>query len=870
MKKISKIFLRLGRASSSDDGRSDIGFGPPLESAPDFHQLTSKRWRGGAVNGETGAADVFRKTVPKTGTSSILADGSPGANPSCAACERIDFARLLDWQPGDARPWVSLAHTLKSGVIGDDDRNRGRNSQTESDTSSMPSRTSSEYMGPCPWCTFFQTMILTPADGDEETEGKPKDGSIRSKFTPYLRIRLAFERLGGGEKHELGRSVLFEVTTRNRSLPWGYIVKAEPTPVPEAAENGDSTLAGHGGATRDHGGENGPVVIQGRKVPPLLDPALPKSWIDFCRGNHGTGSCTIKRRTAIPGLKLIDCEDEQIVSAQDLENLLADGANQNGTSKHDGVEYVTLSYVRGSVDDSRHLETDAGGALPEELPSLIADAISVTRSLGLRYLWVDRYCIPSKRDAAKDRLLASTRKHQIELMGRIYTQSALTLVIAAGDGVQSGIPGVSVPREEQLSLKTETDLFTTTLLRPDLEVASSNWASRAWTYQEGLLSRRRLVFTPSQTYFQCRNLHCHESTSLPLQLARGLNLGRVFPLADEVFQLPKLKHHIKTFMAKSLTDDRDRLDAFRGILHDYSQRERLSVDHLLGLPLFHHDSFTNVKIVSQTDRLAIALGWMPSHAVPSSQDDFETPIVDPYYLLDTPPCPFPSWTWLSWRLQAGRDNYNSPSYTFNFNLMGDASPLIDGVTATPKMEISVGFAGGMVLSWEIDGDAIARKSEPIDFLHLKTLCFDLVVRKPADTKSTPALAEPEASILGKAAADAIEAWIRRSSVTVISATADNAPVDQEYQLTGILISGRNWKPAENGQSGGGVTATVLVCGKRNWESDGPLVRLGVLSINFEALVMAAVEADASIIKGIDSGAGDKRDLTVQLREVDIY
>ncbi|KAL7936686.1 heterokaryon incompatibility domain-containing protein [Trichoderma chlorosporum] len=973
MKKFSKILSRrLGRSGGDDHGRWDAG----QESSLDFHQLTSRRWRSGddglAMNGENHSR-IFTKEVPKYGAGRILADESDDAGQVCDICQEIDFASLLDWQPGDSRPWVSLAHCMKLRLPEDEGLGLEEMTLDGDEMSEDERRRKRRKEGNlCPWCVFFHSMITTVPDGDDTGSADGRDGrAMKTKFTPYLRIRLAFERLGGGEKHALGKSVLFEVTTRNRSLPWGYIVKAPPeleeedleeeddddeavaskqaeteaasgtdteldaeTSTQGGAETGTDSgveadaelkvevltevkprasmtneVEGHveevraetkqNGHSKVNGKEDEPRVIWGREISPLLHLPLAKSWIDFCDENHAAEACSPKNRVLVKGLKLIDCEENKVVLAEHLSaatptDELQDDKSQNSTrnsqennAMSQNVDYVTLSYVWGSsrhnAEAATQLGFEDGDHLPGHLPKLIADAISTTRGLGYRYLWVDRYCMPSKGDVER----TAERQRQLSLMGQIFSHSALTLVIASGEGVDDGITGVSVPREEQLSIQTEFDLFTTSLLRPDLEVASSKWASRAWTYQEGLLSRRRLVFTPSQIYFQCQAMHCHESLSLPLKYAPGLNFGRVFPPSTEDILRPtKLKNHIKAYLAKSLTCTDERLDAFRGLLHEYSRRDKLPVEHLLGLPLFHPDDFTRHKVVSQTDRLAVALGWMPNRTLPSSaisssttssfDDLHHNPVVDPYSLID-PPCPFPSWTWLAWRPNQTTFNYNTPSYSFNFNLVDDISPLLDGVSAAPGMEISVGFSDGMVLSWEIDGDAIARKADKIEMLRLKTYCFDLDVKRTTGlgNRSTLSLAEPVASALGRSAAEHVDAWIRRSSVTVLSASANDAPIDPEYHLVGVLVSGRHWKSdgpihRATGPGSAAATATALICGRRNWDPQGQLVRLGALSIAYGGLVPVAGEADVSIMKGIDARSGEKKDLRVRLRELDVY
>jgi hypothetical protein len=39
-----------------------------------------------------------------------------------------------------------------------------------------------------------------------------------------------------------------------------------------------------------------------------------------------------------------------------------------------------------------------------------------------------------------------------------------------------------------------------------LSRGSASWFERGWTYQEGVLSRRRLMFTENQVCFQCEEM----------------------------------------------------------------------------------------------------------------------------------------------------------------------------------------------------------------------------------------------------------------------------------------------------------------------------------------------------------------------------
>jgi hypothetical protein len=76
-----------------------------------------------------------------------------------------------------------------------------------------------------------------------------------------------------------------------------------------------------------------------------------------------------------------------------------------------------------------------GSALPKNLPYTIADAITLTRLLGYRHLWIDEYCI--------DKGSSRHKMEQINRMDEIYKGADLTIVAAAGKDKAYGLPGVN-------------------------------------------------------------------------------------------------------------------------------------------------------------------------------------------------------------------------------------------------------------------------------------------------------------------------------------------------------------------------------------------------------------------------------------------
>jgi hypothetical protein len=132
-----------------------------------------------------------------------------------------------------------------------------------------------------------------------------------------------------------------------------------------------------------------------------------------------------------------------------------------------------------------------------DLPLTVEDAITVTKAIGFQYLWVDQYCIDQGDEKEKQR--------QIQQMDLIYKCADLTIIAAAGDGRNYGLPGVSACRRDVLDPFVVDDDFTFGIHpREDRQYwRKGSWHTRGWTFQEALLSRRLLVFSDTATYYEC-------------------------------------------------------------------------------------------------------------------------------------------------------------------------------------------------------------------------------------------------------------------------------------------------------------------------------------------------------------------------------
>jgi hypothetical protein len=180
--------------------------------------------------------------------------------------------------------------------------------------------------------------------------------------------------------------------------------------------------------------------------------------------------------------------------------------------------YTALSYVWGKAgnigDSASSLSAKlssagtAGLILPTILSKVIESAITVTKELDMRYR-VDKYCIDQGNEAGKH--------DQISKMDTIYKRSAVIIIAAAGDDENYGLPGVG---NELRCCRPSIQVGSTTLVfthgHPSHSITTAKWSSRAWTYQEAVLSRR-LVFTEEQVYFECDSMNCFESLNAPLR-----------------------------------------------------------------------------------------------------------------------------------------------------------------------------------------------------------------------------------------------------------------------------------------------------------------------------------------------------------------
>lgn len=224
-------------------------------------------------------------------------------------------------------------------------------------------------------------------------------------------------------------------------------------------------------------------------------------------------------------------------------------------------EFVALSYVWGSrpaspsyveratCENIKGLSSTGLG----ELPRTIEDAISVCKYLNKKYLWVDRYCIVQDDEENKH--------SQISSMAAIFTASDFTIIACSGASVESGILGVREKLQERKRFSFK-DVEVTDAPPAMRFVTESVWNSRAWTYQEAVLARKRLFLTPAGAFFWCES----RIRGIDSSQRKWYNFFTdVHMYSNTLFE--DYSRHIQHYTSRKLSYDDDIYDAFEGVAH---------------------------------------------------------------------------------------------------------------------------------------------------------------------------------------------------------------------------------------------------------------------------------------------------------------
>jgi len=231
--------------------------------------------------------------------------------------------------------------------------------------------------------------------------------------------------------------------------------------------------------------------------------------LSHCRSNHA--ECNVGDANPLLPTRVLDLGDSGTTSEAGVKLYVTNG--ERG-------EYLCLSHCWGV--DKKPIETRRAtmrqfqsGISWDDLPKSFQDAVAFTRKLGHRFLWIDSLCIV--QDDPADWAREAGR------MASIYENALLTLAAASSTNSQGGLFRASKPSR----CLTRSDdgigqpvVHMRRFVNPKFfdhrrsgedDTETSPLLKRAWVFQERILSRRVLFFTPLELVLECRVANCSES-----------------------------------------------------------------------------------------------------------------------------------------------------------------------------------------------------------------------------------------------------------------------------------------------------------------------------------------------------------------------
>jgi hypothetical protein len=220
-----------------------------------------------------------------------------------------------------------------------------------------------------------------------------------------------------------------------------------------------------------------------------------RQWLQSCTATHT--QCGLGQAHALPR-RVIDTQTstaEQPVCLRETNGELA--------------TYICLSHSWGRPKIPPPLTTVAtyddriSGIAWSTLPKTFQDTIDLARQLSIRYVWIDTLCIiqDDENDWAE----------QAALMASIYANSYLTIAAASAIDCHSGLCSSSATPQPFTKLEGHysKDLYAHRLM-PHVNDgqfiigAEYPLLTRAWVYQERILSPRVLYFASNEMNWECK------------------------------------------------------------------------------------------------------------------------------------------------------------------------------------------------------------------------------------------------------------------------------------------------------------------------------------------------------------------------------
>jgi Heterokaryon incompatibility protein (HET) len=347
----------------------------------------------------------------------------------------------------------------------------------------------------------------------------------------------------------------------------------------------------------------------------------------------------------------------------------------NGTN----AKYAALSHRWGRREVTACTTTANLGDRTRNIPSsdlsqLFLDAVTVTRRLGLLYLWIDSLCI--LQDSRDD------WERESALMGDVFGNSEITISAVSAEDGSSGFLGprdthmVCIKYKKSALLPSEGVMYVrrpkNRLAKVVRECALNN---RAWVIQERILAPRILTFAESQVFWECREMVAGEGGS---QYTNMAHINRRLIRILQELSLDRTNASLKAGVYAAwrqvvqeaseagLTYESDRLHTIAGLSRLLQQE--LRTEYVCG---------------TWMEDLALGISWAPQ------------PRNGTLFTCRLPSVPrAPSWCWSSLEgpINFGRDDLKSCTVCFERITNSLPTIVIDTETNQPSRGLEASWA----------------------------------------------------------------------------------------------------------------------------------------------------------------------------------
>ena len=292
------------------------------------------------------------------------------------------------------------------------------------------------------------------------------------------------------------------------------------------------------------------------------------------------GKCVEDHPGCCPPGKLVPSPDNVNWAPTRLINIDPSNASQDCflqlSCEEPPTSYMTLSHCWGERDGPRppkltnaNIDAMRNRISVKDLPRTFKDAIQISRSLGICYLWIDSLCII--QDSMED------WRRESRLMDKVYRYSACNILAEAAINCDGGLFFERDP--QQLGIFTLDEKQTSSLSHRSTVCVTRDYVSaksdkrkgsplysRGWVCQERWLAPRQISFHPNQVFWQCTNFKACEAFPSWTKSLTHPHTTTIHRRDKSSFSWRAM---VEVYTTCTLTEEQDKLIAIQGLANIY-------------------------------------------------------------------------------------------------------------------------------------------------------------------------------------------------------------------------------------------------------------------------------------------------------------